>query len=127
MMTLGYDCVTIPGAVKNTADMNAAPERICGRQFVTATGMADVAKTICSEFCLPTKTAIIQIRKKNRQPSSLFVCGQYIGRAGLEVELPTTSILACIIIQLYHLALEYYAQNLYKKAVPLFCSSLYAN
>jgi hypothetical protein len=52
MMTFGYDCVTIPGAVKNTADMNAAPERICGRQFVTATkGMAALAKTICSEFC----------------------------------------------------------------------------
>lgn len=49
MMTFGYDCVTIPGAVKNTADMNAAPERICGRQFVTATkGMAALAKTICS-------------------------------------------------------------------------------
>ena len=51
MKTSGYDCVTIPGAVKNTADMNAAPERICGRQFVTVTGMAAAAKTICSEFC----------------------------------------------------------------------------
>ena len=51
MKTSGYDCVTIPGAVKNTNDMNAAAERICGRQFVTATGMAAAAKTICSEFC----------------------------------------------------------------------------
>ena len=52
MKTSGYDCVTIPGAVKNTADMNAVPERICGRQFVTVTGMAAAAKTICSEFFL---------------------------------------------------------------------------
>ena len=51
MKTSGYDCVTIPGAVKNTNDMNAAAERICGRQFVTANeGTAAMAKTICSEF-----------------------------------------------------------------------------
>ena len=27
MKTSGYDCVTIPGAVKNTADMKAVEER----------------------------------------------------------------------------------------------------
>ena len=61
MKTSGYDCVTIPGAVKNTNDMNAAAERICGRQFVTATGMAAAAKTICSEFCFCTYNKVKQI------------------------------------------------------------------
>ena len=59
MMTFGYDCVTIPGAVINTNDMNATAERICGRQFVTANeGTAAMAKTICSEFfsCINQKS-----------------------------------------------------------------------
>ena len=49
MKTTGaYDCVTIPGAVKNT-DANAiVPERICGRHFVTMTAMAST--TVCSNF-----------------------------------------------------------------------------
>ena len=69
MKTMGYDCVTIPGAVKNTADMNAAPERICGRQFVTATGMAAAAKTICSKFCF----CIIRKKKSFKSPSQLNI------------------------------------------------------
>jgi hypothetical protein len=59
MKTSGYDCVTIPGAVINTNDMNAAAERICGRQFVKANeGTAAMAKTICSEFfsCINQKS-----------------------------------------------------------------------
>ena len=45
----GYDCVTIPGAVKNTVNMNAVLERICGRKFVTTGGMTKVSKTVCSK------------------------------------------------------------------------------
>lgn len=49
MKTSGYDCVTIPGAVKNTKLMAAVDERLCGRKFVTAT-MAMVSATVCSEY-----------------------------------------------------------------------------
>ena len=45
----GYDCVTIPGAVKNTVNMNAVPERICGRKFVTVGGNTVVSVTVCSK------------------------------------------------------------------------------
>ena len=45
----GYDCLTIPGAVKNTVNMNAVPERICGRQLVTVGGNTVVSKTVCSK------------------------------------------------------------------------------
>ena len=44
----GYDCVTIPGAVKNTVNMVAVPERICGRKLVTVDG-AMVSVTVCSK------------------------------------------------------------------------------
>ena len=51
MKTSGYDCATIPGAVKNTNDMKVVAERICGRQFVvTHEGTGAKATTICSEF-----------------------------------------------------------------------------
>ena len=45
----GYDCVTIPGAVKNTVNMDAVLERICGRKFVTTGGMTMESKTVCSK------------------------------------------------------------------------------
>ena len=45
----GYDCVTIPGAVKNNAIMTAVPERICGRKFVTVGGATMVSVTVCSK------------------------------------------------------------------------------
>jgi len=48
MKTSGYDCVTIPGAVKNSADMKAVEERICGRKFVTM-NEAMASTTICSK------------------------------------------------------------------------------
>ena len=45
----GYDCITIPGAVKNTVNMNAVPERICGRKLVTVGGNTVVSVTVCSK------------------------------------------------------------------------------
>jgi len=49
-MTKGYDCVTIPGAVKNTNDMKALNERFCGRKLISVTGAttAMASGTICS-------------------------------------------------------------------------------
>ena len=49
MKTSGYDCVTIPGAAKTTADMKGVVERICGRKFVTVNEDM-VSKTVCSKL-----------------------------------------------------------------------------
>jgi hypothetical protein len=48
--TTGYDCVTIPGALKVTKTSVPGPQRYCGRSagLVSVTGMA--AKTICCEY-----------------------------------------------------------------------------
>ena len=52
--TSGYDCLTIPGAVKNTAIMKAVPERLCGRQFIdltmTFTGTEKKGATVCCKY-----------------------------------------------------------------------------
>merc|ERR1712156_779886 len=51
MGTVGYDCVIIPGASKNTAMAKSVSggSEFCGRQLATAAlGMAKPAATICS-------------------------------------------------------------------------------
>ena len=60
MKTEGYDCVTIPGAVKNTADMKGVGERLCGRKFVdvTADTKAMASATVCSKLYISVITVV---------------------------------------------------------------------
>ena len=55
MKTSGYDCVTLPGAIKCTMEMKAVQERLCGRQFIDATTKttAMVSTTVCCKFINP--------------------------------------------------------------------------
>ena len=54
MTTIGFDCLTIPGAAKNTANNKGLPEQFCGRNLIDATadpfsGKKDTKKfvTVC--------------------------------------------------------------------------------
>jgi hypothetical protein len=50
--TIGYDCVIIPGAAKETAKRNPAPNSICGngKGLITTTKASKKAsKTVCSK------------------------------------------------------------------------------
>ena len=50
MTTIGFDCLTIPGAFKNTANSKGLPEQFCGRNLVDITADPFSAKKSATKF-----------------------------------------------------------------------------
>ena len=110
MGTGGYDCVTIPGAVKNINIMTPVEERLCGRQFVTST-MAMMSTTICSK--VSTTIGCICL--------SFFACGLYepYGPHDQHVFMTLTDFLALITLTTLYTSLTNLLLYLFLPFLPL--------